>query len=240
MGLREPREPRCEPKAGERLLLLGYSEAPRLEAWRDGGVELLIYCDRERDAVQARKKGFRAVLAQTENLEDRERFDAVVQEDLSYRIHDPKRALTRMVRALRPGGRLRIELPTEGHRTLSGRLLEEAAAERTVDGAVERIVYPEAETCRRIVRELPLEIRLCRILYRTRWIAVDTLDTWGWELLNSRALLLDEAGRRALHRRLVEKMRRRVTEEEAFLEEEVLLQIDARRDQDSSLLFSSM
>jgi SAM-dependent methyltransferase len=220
----------CEPEEGMSLLLLGFGEREQLRRWKERGAELLLYCDREREAASARKEGYRAVLTLSEYMEERERFDAIVLTDPSYRIYDPDRALRAMVRALRPGGRLLLELPVAGEPLLGESLLEEVLEESGWVRSVERIVRPEAEGYRRVLGELGLEPAECRLRYRSLWITSDRLEEWSRRILEPRADLLDDSRRRELLRRFRERLERECRDSGgAIVEEEALLRIDARR-----------
>jgi SAM-dependent methyltransferase len=220
------------PRKGEKILVLGYGDAAEIAAWQEEGVELLLYVQSEAEAVQARKSGLRAVLSQAEYLGDLQRFDGIILLDPGYRLFDPLRALRRLTRALRPGGRLLLELPLSGHREAGVKLLERVCMQPRWRGRVERVVYPEAASWRETMQKAGIDRQEDRVIYRHRQIPYRKLDGWIGDLLRPCALLLDAGERRELHETL-RKAAEAQCENGSFLDEDVVLRIVAGPDQES-------
>jgi len=166
------------------------------------------------------------VLVQSEYLGDRERFDAIIQCDPDYRFHELSRGLPRLVRSLRPGGRLFLEIPLAGHLAVTEERLESVLAAEGMEESVEKIRYPEAEEVRRILAGLDLELKECREVYRHRWIAPARAEALVRKRLELRATRLEERVWRETLPRILESLGECCLEPDgALVEEEVILRV---------------
>ncbi|GEM_PF-3280971 len=225
---------RLSPKEGEQILMLGYDEGRNSLAWQEKGIDLLILCQREREAARARKAGLRAVLAHAEYLWDRERFDGVILADPSYRLFEPGRAIAGILRALRPGGRVLLEIPLSGHLDSTERALAAAVSRLGFEGKIETVQYREAEEWRQLFRKEGARQEEAQVLYRHHVVSGPKLREWAEMILATRALLLDAGQRLRLLESLVELLASIVEREGSLTEEEVLLRLAARRDQEEA------
>ncbi|ADV45737.1 class I SAM-dependent methyltransferase [Nitratifractor salsuginis] len=213
-----------DPREGERILVLGYGDLQVLEAWQKRGTELLLCVQSEAEAVKARKAGVRAVLAQAEYLSDRQRFDGIILLDPGYRMHQPERAIRHLVRALKRGGRLLMELPLNGHLEAAGEVLDRVLGDRGCREEVERIEYPPANVWRNALQRAGVSLEEDRIIYRHRRISRERLEEWGEGLIRPSALLLDPAE----GKKMIDQLRQAMEaccENGFFLDEEVLLRV---------------
>jgi len=193
-------------------------------------VELLIFCDREREAARARKAGYRAVLVQSEYLGDKGRFDGIIQCDSDYRFHKLSQGLPRLVHSLRPGGRLFLEIPLAGHLAMTEERLESVLAFEGIGESVEKIRYPEAEEVRRILADLDLELEECREVFRHRWIDSVQAEALILRRMEIRAIRVEERMWRETLPRILESLRECCLEPEgALVEEEVILRVAGAR-----------
>lgn len=221
-----------DPGEGEKILVLGYEDLKVADAWQKAGVELLLCVQSEEEAVEARKAGLRAVLAQAEYLSDRQRFDGIILLDPGYRIHQPERAIRRLVQALKPGGRLLMELPLSGHLEAGREVLDRVLGDLGWQERVERIEYPPVDVWRNALQHAEVSWKEDRIIYRHRRIPRERLEEWMEALLRPRALLLDPRERKRAFERLLQ-----VAEAQCdngfFLDEEVLLRVVGARNQEA-------
>ncbi len=224
---------RLSPEAGEQILMLGYDGGQNSLAWQRQGVELLILCQRELEAAQARKAGLRAVLAHAEYLWDRERFDGVILADPSYRLFEPARAVTGILRALRPGGRILLEIPLRGHLESTEGALATAVSDLGFEKRVETVQYGDAEEWHRLFRKEGIRLEEAQTLYRHHAVSGPKLREWAERILANRTLLLDPGERLRLLESLVELLEAIVEREGSLTEEEVLLRLAVRRVQES-------
>ncbi|WP_292654514.1 hypothetical protein [Nitratifractor sp.] len=220
---------RLAPEAGEQILMLGYDEGRDSLAWMGKGVDLLILCQREKEAAQARKAGLRAVLAHAEYLWDRERFDGVILPDASYRLFEPDRAVEGILQALRPGGRLLLELPLPGHLESTQRAVESSVSRLGLEGKIEKAEYCEAEQWRRQFRKRAIRLEEAQVVYRHHMVPKTQLREWTEKILSGRALLLDGEEHHALSKMLVETLEAAAERDGTLTEEEVLLRVAGQR-----------
>ncbi|WP_456393962.1 methyltransferase domain-containing protein [Nitratifractor sp.] len=221
----------CEklaPSPKDTVLMLGYDGGKLSKPWMERGVDLLIVCDRESDAVAARKEGFRAVLANAEYLWDRERFDGIVSGSPSYRIYDPYRAMESMIRALKPGGELRMELSKGDAAETTEKAIAEAAEALGVAHLLETLQASEAKRWREAAESLGETFRLSTC-YRHHLIPRERLGRWVNERLRLRAVLLERGTVEALVAKTVTILESLLEGERALSEEEVLLHLQLRR-----------
>ncbi len=220
---------RLTPVAGEKILMLGYDEGRDSLAWQEKGIDLLILCQREQEAAQARKAGLRAVLAHAEYLWDRERFDGVILTDASYRLFEPDRAVEGILQALRPGGRLLLELPLPGHLESTQRALERSVSHLGLEKKIEKVQYCEAEQWRRQFQKRGILLEEAQVVYRHHIVPKTQLREWADKILSSRALLLGREEHFALAKSLVETLEAVVERDGTLTEEEVLLRVVGER-----------
>ncbi len=209
--------------------MLGYDEGRDSLAWEEKGVELLILCQREEEVIRARKAGFRGVLAHTEYLGDRERFDGVILADASYRLFEPDRAVAGIIRSLRPDGRVLLELPLPGHLETTQRVLALSIARLGLEKKIEKIAYVEAESWRCRFRQSGLRLKEAQVVYRHHRVSEAELRDWAEKILSYRALLLEETERLRLFETFIEMLKEEAEREGVLTEEEVLLRIVGRR-----------
>ena len=224
---------RLSPEAGEQILMLGYDEGRDSLAWQEKGVDLLILCQEEQEAARARKAGLRAVLAHAEYLWDRERFDGVILADTSYRLFEPARAAGGILRALRPGGRILLEIPLSGHLESTEGALAAAVSRLGFERRIETIQYKEAEEWRQHFRREGVRLEEAQVLYRHHAVSKPRLREWAERILASRTLMLDPGERLRVLESLVERLEAIAEREGLLTEEEVLLRLAVRRAQES-------
>ena len=227
----KPLSPFCEklaPSAKDTVLMLGYDGGEVSRSWMERGVDLLIVCDWESDAVAARKEGFRAVLANAEYLWDLERFDGIVTGSTSYRVYDPGRAMKSMLRALKPGGELRLELSMGDSAETTEKAIAKAAEALRVSHLLEKLRAPEAKGWCEAAESLGETLRLSS-LYRHHLIPRERLGRWVDERLRLRAVLLERRTVEALVAKAVTILESLLEGERALSEEEKLLHLQLRR-----------
>ena len=221
----------CEklaPSAKDTVLMLGYDGGKISRSWIERGVDLLIVCDRESDAVAARKEGMRAVLANAEYLWDRERFEGIVTGSTAYRIYDPHRAMKSMLRALKPGGELRLELSMGDSAETTEKAIAKAAEALGVSHLLEKFQASDAKCWRKAVESSGSSGRISS-LYRHHLIPRERLDRWVDERLRLRTLLLERRSVEALIAKTVTILGSLLEGERALSEEEKLLHLQLRR-----------
>jgi len=120
---------KLSPQKGEEILHLGCGSGKTSLELIQKGVDLVAIDIDEKKVVEARKKGIRALLGNAENLDYKQRFDAVYLDNPYYPIYDCHRAMDRIYRALRPGGRLIAQPAIEGNLSVLTDALKDLLAE---------------------------------------------------------------------------------------------------------------
>jgi SAM-dependent methyltransferase len=225
LGVTHPVDPGEEGPEGAEVLLLGYGKGEKARELRQKGNVLLILCDREEEAIRARKEGFRAVLSHAEYLEDRGRFDWIATAECGYRIHDPQRAFPALAASLSSEGGCKLEFPVAGHRPFGEEILAAAAETLGIAEKVERNLWPKEEICRRALESFGRGDPVVEIRYRYLRIGKGTLEEWVEGLLGGRALLLEPSEREKLYDEIRRRCQREMEGGEEPVEEELCLRI---------------
>jgi len=220
---------RLAPKAGESILMLGYDGGRDSLHWRESGVELLVFCQKESEVVAARKAGLRAVLAHAEYLVDRERFDGVLLAESAYRLFEPRRAVAGITQALRPGGRVLLELPLSGTLDLTRQALDRAASSLGMGGGIEQMIDREADLWRKRFHEAGISAEEAQTVYRHHTVPKEQLGKWVHRELARRTLLLNDKEQRELTESVIRILEMELEREGVLTEEEVLFRLIGRR-----------
>jgi len=106
---------KLDPKSGEEILYLGCGDGKIAKDLMKQGVKLVAIDNDEKRIIEARKRDVRALLGNAENLDYHRRFDAVFMDSPHYPIYDCKRAIGRIMRSIKPGGRFIAQISVNGN-----------------------------------------------------------------------------------------------------------------------------
>jgi len=198
-------------RPGDKILFLGCGDLEELRRIRECGAECLGVSDLEAEVVAARKAGIRAVLSNAEYLEDRDRFDWVILENPHYRLHDPGRALRRMIRSLRPGGKLRVEFPVSGNLSSMESAFDFVKETERFGKGMEKVFPPSKESCEKIFKATVTEDISVRFsfFYRSEILQTGQMASWLKRRLRDRIALLSPAERKQCLERIQKRMQER-------------------------------